>query len=101
MRRAIPILLPSLFCGCAADPRPVDKALVPRRSLDGGRAFAFANGCQIVPEAVRAIVKTASAPCQPHHGHIARLYASAACAPSSGCAPRAMSRRAFSMLILR
>jgi len=43
---------------------------------NGDRQYSFANGCLIVLEARRAVVKTEGAVCELHHRDIALLYAS-------------------------
>lgn len=51
---------------------------VPAQSVlaNGDREYGFANGCRVVLEATRAVVKQEGGRCQPHHRDIALLYAS-------------------------
>ena len=56
--------------------RPMDEVPVQARTTSGDRQYSFANGCVIVLEANRAIVRTEAASCQLHHRDIALLYAS-------------------------
>lgn len=61
----------------AATPeRPMDEVPVRRVTDVGDRLYQFANGCEIVITAKRAVVKSESPQCQLHHRDIALLYAS-------------------------
>jgi len=60
----------------AVPERPMDEVPVRRVSDVGERLYRFANGCEIVVEAKRAVVKSESPQCQLHHRDIALLYAS-------------------------
>lgn len=77
--------LPALFllAACSAPSaqtpageRPMDE--VPRQTqlANGDRQYAFRNGCVIVLEARRAVVKSEGDVCALHHRDIALLYAS-------------------------
>lgn len=56
--------------------RPMDE--VPRRTVlpNGDRQYGYRNGCLVVLEARRAVVKSEGEACQPHHRDISLLYAS-------------------------
>jgi outer membrane biogenesis lipoprotein LolB len=56
--------------------RPMDE--VPRQTQlsNGDRQYAFRNGCVIVLDSRRAVVKSEGAACALHHRDIALLYAS-------------------------
>lgn len=58
-------------------PRPMDEVPVQSRMPNGDRAYSFENGCVVVLEAKRAVVRTESSICALHHRDIAVLYASA------------------------
>lgn len=60
-----------------ADARPMDEVPVQTVLASGDREYAFANGCKVVLEAKRAVVKQEGASCASHHRDIALLYASA------------------------
>jgi hypothetical protein len=59
-----------------AGERPMDE--VPRQSVlaNGDRQYSYRNGCAVVLEAKRAVVKSEGANCQSHHRDISLLYAS-------------------------
>lgn len=57
--------------------RPMDEVPVQAQLPNGDREYGFANGCKVVLEAKRAVVKTAGAACASHHRDIALLYAAA------------------------
>ncbi len=59
-----------------APARPMDEVPVQRATGTGERLYQFANGCEIVVESKRAVVKSESPQCQLHHRDIALLYAS-------------------------
>lgn len=71
------LMLPLLACEAAPPERPMDE--VPRQTTlaDGSREYGFRNGCVIVIEPTRAVVRTEASDCQLHHRDIALLYASA------------------------
>ncbi|WP_312420804.1 hypothetical protein [Shinella sp.] len=58
------------------DERPMDE--VPRQTqlANGDRQYAFRNGCVIVLDSRRAVVKSEGAACALHHRDIALLYGS-------------------------
>lgn len=76
--RIVPLALclPLIACDTAAPPRPMDE--VPQQAVraDGTRQYSFQNGCAIVLDATRAVVRTEAPSCQLHHRDIALLYAS-------------------------
>jgi len=55
----------------------MDEVPVQAQLPNGDREYGFANGCKVVLEAKRAVVKTARAACASHHRDIALLYAAA------------------------
>lgn len=57
--------------------RPMDEVPVQSRMPNGDRAYGFKNGCVVVLEPKRAVVRTESSICALHHRDIALLYASA------------------------
>lgn len=70
-----------LLAGCAdsvpGEGRPMDEVPREQRLPNGDRQYGFANGCVIVLEPRRAVVKSEGAVCALHHRDIALLYASA------------------------
>lgn len=70
------LILPLIACDDAAPTRPMDE--VPQQSVlaDNSRQYSFQNGCVIVLEPTRAVVKSEASICQLHHRDIALLYAS-------------------------
>lgn len=62
--------------GVAAAPRPMDEVPVQKQHPDGEREYRFSNGCVVLLEAKRAVVKRESGDCKLHHRDIALLYAS-------------------------
>ncbi|SFB39678.1 hypothetical protein SAMN03159496_03431 [Rhizobium sp. NFR07] len=60
----------------AAEERPMDEVPVRKTLANGDRQYAYRNGCIVVLEAKRAVVKTEGAVCQSHHRDISLLYAS-------------------------
>jgi hypothetical protein len=61
----------------ASEPgRPMDEVPEQQTLADGGREYRFDNGCVIVLEPARAVVRTESADCELYHRDIALLYAS-------------------------
>lgn len=59
-----------------AGERPMDEVPRQTRLANGDRLYGFRNGCEIVLEARRAVVKREGAVCALHHRDIALLYAS-------------------------
>lgn len=90
-RFVIPVvLLATTLMACSAEPnnkvmvsgatdineRPMDEVPV-RTTLSGGdRQYSYENGCIVVLEPKRAVVKSEGARCQSHHRDISLLYAS-------------------------
>ena len=77
----LPLLLMLAACTSTAPAsstatRPMDEVPGQQQLPNGDRQYSFANGCVIVLEARRAVVKTESAACELHHRDIALLYAS-------------------------
>jgi hypothetical protein len=60
----------------AANERPMDEVPVRKTLPNGDRQYAYRNGCIVVLEPKRAVVKTEGAVCQSHHRDISLLYAS-------------------------
>jgi hypothetical protein len=56
--------------------RSMDEVPGQQQLSNGDRQYSFANGCVIVLEARRAVVKTEGTACELHHRDIALLYAS-------------------------
>jgi hypothetical protein len=56
--------------------RPMDEVPVQKTAADGDREYHFANGCVVLLEAKRAVVKEEGPQCESHHRDIALLYAS-------------------------
>lgn len=57
--------------------RPMDEVPAQQRLASGDREYRFANGCIVVLQPNRAVVRTESAVCELYHRDIALLYASA------------------------
>ena len=73
-------LAPLVLAGCEAAPggdRPMDEVPREQRLPNGDRQYGFENGCVIVLEPQRAVVKSEGEACGLHHRDIALLYASA------------------------
>ncbi|WP_167626589.1 hypothetical protein [Paracoccus luteus] len=73
-----------LLAGCAGTVpgapgggRPMDEVPRQQRLPNGDRQYGFQNGCIIVLEPQRAVVRSEGAACALHHRDIALLYASA------------------------
>ena len=60
----------------SAPERPMDEVPMQRVLQGGDREYRFANGCVIVLEPERAVVRTESDDCELFHRDIALLYAS-------------------------
>jgi hypothetical protein len=60
----------------ATSERPMDEVPVRKTLPNGDRQYAYRNGCIVVLEPKRAVVKTEGAVCQSHHRDISLLYAS-------------------------
>ncbi len=61
----------------AAEPeRPMDEIPVQMTLANGDRHYSFKSGCVVVVEPQRAVVKSETGACAPHHRDIALLYAS-------------------------
>jgi hypothetical protein len=60
----------------ATGERPMDEVPVRKTLPNGDRQYAYRNGCVVVLEPKRAVVKTEGAVCQSHHRDISLLYAS-------------------------
>lgn len=77
----IPFCLALLLAGCAegvpGEGRPMDEIPCQQRLPNGDRQYGFSNGCIIVLEPQRAVVKSEETVCALHHRDIALLYASA------------------------
>jgi hypothetical protein len=56
--------------------RPMDEVPVQKTAASGDREYHFANGCVVLLEAKRAVVKEEGPQCESHHRDIALLYAS-------------------------
>jgi len=56
--------------------RPMDEVPVQKTLPNGDREYSYKNGCVVVLEPKRAVVKTEDASCQSHHRDISLLYAS-------------------------
>ncbi|KRG77114.1 hypothetical protein ABB28_01705 [Stenotrophomonas chelatiphaga] len=59
-----------------APERPMDEVPREEATASGERSYRFSNGCVVVVEAKRAVVKQEGPQCQSHHRDIALLYAS-------------------------
>lgn len=57
--------------------RPMDEVPREQRLPNGDRQYGFRNGCVIVLESQRAVVKSEGEVCALHHRDIALLYAAA------------------------
>ncbi|RMC26530.1 hypothetical protein [Paracoccus siganidrum] len=81
MRMMSPLCLALLvLAGCeamSAHDRPMDEVPREQRLPNGDRQYGFQNGCVIVLEPQRAVVKSEGTVCALHHRDIALLYASA------------------------
>lgn len=82
MRMTPPLCLALLLlAGCADavpdEGRPMDEVPRQQRLPNGDRQYGFQNGCVIVLEPHRAVVRSEGAACALHHRDIALLYASA------------------------
>lgn len=81
MRMISPFCLALLLAGCAEGvpdgDRPMDEVPRQQRLPTGDREYGFQNGCVIVLEPQRAVVKSEGTVCALHHRDIALLYASA------------------------
>lgn len=77
MFRLIPLalILPLIACDTAEPLRPMDEVPQQVTLADGSRHYGFQNGCVIVLEPNRAVVRTEAASCALHHRDIALLYA--------------------------
>lgn len=75
-----PLLLALAACTSTAPAsstgRPMDEVPGQRQLPNGDRQYSFENGCVIVLEARRAVVKMEGTACELHHRDIALLYAS-------------------------
>jgi hypothetical protein len=60
----------------ATGERPMDEVPVQRTLLNGDREYSYRNGCIVVLEPRRAVVKSEGAVCQSYHRDISLLYAS-------------------------
>jgi hypothetical protein len=60
----------------ATGERPMDEAPMQRTLLNGDREYSYRNGCVVVLEPRRAVVKSEGAACQSYHRDISLLYAS-------------------------
>jgi hypothetical protein len=67
---------PSAESSASTGERPMDEVPVQTRLPNGDRQYGFRNGCTVVLEARRSVVKTEAAVCELHHRDIALLYAS-------------------------
>jgi hypothetical protein len=56
--------------------RPMDEVPVQTTLANGDRQYSYRNGCDVVLEPRRAVVKTEGENCQSHHRDISLLYAS-------------------------
>ena len=56
--------------------RPMDEVPVQATLSNGDREYAFANGCRVVLDPKRAVVKQEGDACESHHRDIALLYGS-------------------------
>ncbi|OJF99241.1 hypothetical protein [Pararhizobium antarcticum] len=56
--------------------RPMDEVPVRKTLPNGDREYSYVNGCVVVLEPKRAVVKTEGPNCQSHHRDISLLYAS-------------------------
>lgn len=78
----IPIVLPLLTAcvGTAPTPstgdRPQDEVPKQHRSPGGDRIYSFQNGCLVILEPKRAVVKSEAPVCELYQRDIALLYAS-------------------------
>ncbi|MCJ8053308.1 hypothetical protein GB928_015715 [Shinella curvata] len=74
------ILMLSACAGTSMPPsastRPMDEVPTQVTLASGDRQYGFRNGCVIVLEPKRAVVKTEGRTCVLHHRDIALLYAS-------------------------
>lgn len=85
MRTISPFCLALLIlAGCSegvpeapGEGRPMDEVPRQQRLPNGDRQYGFQNGCIIVLEPQRAVVKSEGTVCALHHRDIALLYASA------------------------
>lgn len=56
--------------------RPMDEIPVQMTVDNGDRHYSFRSGCVVVLEPQRAVLKSETGACAPHHRDIALLYAS-------------------------
>lgn len=77
----LPLCVTLLLAGCVegvpGEGRPMDEVPRQQRLPNGDRQYGFQNGCVIVLEPRRAVVKSEGTVCALHHRDIALLYASA------------------------
>lgn len=78
---SLPVILTLAACSgtskqSADGMRPMDEVPVQTTLANGDRQYGFRNGCVIVLEPKRAVVKTEGRICALHHRDIALLYAS-------------------------
>ena len=59
-----------------APERAMDEVPVQATLSNGDREYAFANGCRVVLDSRRAVVKQEGDACESHHRDIALLYGS-------------------------
>ena len=59
-----------------APERAMDEVPVQATLSNGDREYAFANGCRVVLDSKRAVVKQEGDACESHHRDIALLYGS-------------------------
>ncbi len=59
-----------------AGERPMDEVPQQQTLANGDRQYRFSNGCEVVLEPRRAVVRSEGARCELHHRDIALLYAS-------------------------
>ncbi|MEO9340077.1 hypothetical protein ABFT80_21845 [Mesorhizobium sp. SB112] len=78
----IPIALPLLTACVVTEStpttgdRPQDEVPKQHRSPGGDRIYSFENGCLVILEARRAVVKSEAPACELYQRDIALLYAS-------------------------
>ncbi|MEI4482507.1 MULTISPECIES: hypothetical protein [unclassified Phyllobacterium] len=58
------------------DQRPMDEVPAQKTLSGGDRQYRYKNGCVVVLEPKRAVMKSEGASCQSHHRDISLLYAS-------------------------
>lgn len=68
---------PTATATATAEPeRPMDEVPVRMTLANGDRHYSFKSGCVVVLQPQRAVIKSETGACAPHHRDIALLYGS-------------------------